>query len=463
VRSTARHPLFQVGLSFQNLAQSSLELPGLTVAGLDIDTQLSQFDLHLIATDRYDDNGQPEGIIGVFTYATDLFDKTTVQGFANRFLRLIDAIVADISVAVGDIDLLGPSERTRILSEWNDTAHIADTTATLVSLLDHSVAVAPDSVALVADRPRAELTYGELDARVNRLARHLISLGVGPEARVALAIRRSVDLIVAMYAVAKSGGAYVPVDPDQAAERTAYILETAAPVCVLTNADANFGTGAAPVVCIDELNLAYLSAAPVTDVDRVAPLRPSNTAYVIFTSGSTGRPKGVAVSHAAISNQLQWKTAEFELGPADSLLLKTAATFDLSVWEFWSATVSGARLVIAAPDGHRDPAYLNELIARESVTTLHAVPSMLEALLAHAISEPRTRSHLSDLHRVLAIGEALPGALAQKFVTEHPRTELFNLYGPTEAAVSITSHRVTAADQVSVSIGAPEWNSQVYV
>ncbi|MEW1741420.1 amino acid adenylation domain-containing protein, partial [Nocardia beijingensis] len=201
--------------------------------------------------------------------------------------------------------------------------------------------------------------------------------------------------------------------------------------------------------------LSGVDATPITDVDRVGPLRPENTAYVIFTSGSTGRPKGVAVPHGAIANQLQWKNVEFGLDAADAILLKTAATFDLSVWEFWSAAVCGGRLVIASPDGHRDPGYLNELMAREWVTTLHVVPSMLDALVTAGMPD--------SLWRVLAIGEALPGSVAQRFLREHPRTELFNLYGPTEAAVSITSHRVTLADETSVSIGAPEWNSQVYV
>uniref|UniRef100_UPI0038B3E71C non-ribosomal peptide synthase/polyketide synthase n=1 Tax=Nocardia caishijiensis TaxID=184756 RepID=UPI0038B3E71C len=478
VRSTARHPLFQVGLSFQNLSRATLELPGLTVSGLDVDSNLSQFDLHLIISDVYDETGEPEGISGLLTYATDLFDRATVDGFLRRFERLLEAIVATPRTAVGDIELLAPAERAELLDGRNNTANPVDTEATLVSLLDATVAADPKATALVTDDGN-QLTYAELDARVNRLARHLISLGVGPEARVALAMRRSVDLIVAMYAVAKSGGAYVPVDPDQAAERTDYILTTAAPVCVLT-AD-EFTTDAAPVVRIDELALEQLSAAPVSDAERIEPLRPDNTAYVIFTSGSTGRPKGVAVPHGAIANQLQWKLVEFGLDAADAVLLKTAATFDLSVWEFWSAAVCGGRLVIASPDGHRDPAYLNELMTREWVTTLHVVPSMLDALLAAAPrpagpeavakrdhagpsgSAPFSTGMPDSLWRVLAIGEALPGSLAQRFRTAFPRTELFNLYGPTEAAVSITAHRVSAADQGSVSIGSPEWNSQVYV
>ncbi|MBF6229605.1 amino acid adenylation domain-containing protein, partial [Nocardia abscessus] len=457
-RSTAHHPLFQVGLSFQNIARTALELPGLTVAGVDADLDVSQFDLHLIVGDAYEESGAAAGIGGFFTYATDLFDRATVDGFAARFSRILAAVVADANTTVGDIELLADAERHDVLARWNATDQSVDASATLVSLLDASVAADPRATALVADAfdgERVELTYAELDARVNRLARHLISLGVGPESRVALALRRSVDLVVAMYAVAKSGGAYVPVDPDQAAERTSYILETAAPVCVLTNAEAEFDTDVAPVVRIDELDLSDVAATPVTDADRVASLRPENTAYVIFTSGSTGRPKGVAVPHGAIANQLQWKNVEFGLDAADAILLKTAATFDLSVWEFWSAAVCGGRLVIASPDGHRDPAYLNELMAQEWVTTLHVVPSMLDALLTAGMPD--------SLWRVLAIGEALPGSVAQRFLRENPRTELFNLYGPTEAAVSITSHRVTLADETSVSIGAPEWNSRVYV
>uniref|UniRef100_UPI002454830B amino acid adenylation domain-containing protein n=2 Tax=Nocardia carnea TaxID=37328 RepID=UPI002454830B len=193
------------------------------------------------------------------------------------------------------------------------------------------------------------------------------------------------------------------------------------------------------------------------DADRVSPLRASDTAYVIFTSGSTGRPKGVAVPHAAIVNQLRYITTEFAMGASDAVLLKTAATFDLSVWEFWTAAVCGGRMVIASPDGHRDPSYLNGLMTRAGVTTLTVVPSMLDALLATDV--PMS----SSLRRVLAIGEALPAATAQRMLAEYPGIGLFNLYGPTEAAVSVTTHEVTESDDVSVPIGAPQWNSRVYV
>ncbi|WP_039822230.1 non-ribosomal peptide synthetase, partial [Nocardia testacea] len=372
---------------------------------------------------------------------------------------LLGEIVAAPETVVGELEILAPAERAA-LAERNSTARELEPAETLASLLDATVAATPDAVALVA-ADGAQLTYAELGARVNRLARYLIAQGVGPHDRVGLALPRSVDLVVAMYAVATAGGVYVPVDPDQPAERTGYILDTAAPVCVLTTGDtgigAESGISTTSVVALDAVDTGGFAASPVRDSERIAPLRASNTAYVIFTSGSTGRPKGVAVPHAAIVNQLRYITGEFGLDATDAILLKTAATFDLSVWEFWTAAVCGGRMVIAEVEGHRDPAYLNELMAREQVTTLTVVPSMLDALLD-------TDAGLAEsLRRVLAIGEALPVSTAQKVLTRSPGVGLFNLYGPTEAAVSVTTHAVSTADVVSVPIGVPQWNSRVYV
>ncbi|MFE3319104.1 amino acid adenylation domain-containing protein [Nocardia sp. NPDC059195] len=450
-RSTARHPLFQVGLSFQNVDRAELELPGLRIAPVTAELAVSQFDLHLIVGDGYDADGAPTGIEGFFTYATDLFDAATVTAFADRLTLLLDAVVREPAVVVGDVDLRTAAERAS--ENVSGAADLAVPGGTLAEL---PLVARPETVALVADLPegRLELTYAEFDSRVNRLARHLISIGVGPESLVALALPRSIDLVVAMYAVTRSGGAYVPIDPDQPADRTDYILHTAAPICVLTN---GFRTDAAPVVRVDHPVIASADPSPITDADRRAPLHPENTAYVIFTSGSTGRPKGVAVPHAAVINQLQWLRGEFGTTAADVFLLKTPATFDLSVWEFWSAAVCGGRLVIAAPDGHRDPAYLDALITDAGVTTLTAVPSLLDALSGY------WESHGSPLTRILAIGESLPAALAQRLLKALPGTRIDNLYGPTEAAVSITDHRVTTADVLTVPIGAPEWNSRVYV
>ncbi|MGN0125133.1 MAG: non-ribosomal peptide synthase/polyketide synthase [Rhodococcus sp. (in: high G+C Gram-positive bacteria)] len=454
-RSTARHPLFQVGFSFQNQSRSELALPGLDIEPVDLEGGTAQFDMHLIVADSYGDDGAPQGIDAILTYATDLFDRETAEAVAARFEQLLEALVESPALPVGDHALLLPQERDAVLGAWNDTAHGTDTGATLVGLFDEQVAAHRDDVALVYEGRR--WTYGEFDSSVNRLARHLLGLGVGPEDRVALAIRRSPELLVGMYAIAKTGAAYVPVDPDQPAERNTYILDTAAPVAIVTTSGDRVEHGTAPVVELDGLDLAGLSDDPITDDDRSAPLRPDNTAYVIFTSGSTGRPKGVAVSHAAIVNQLLWKREYFGIGSDDAVLLKTVATFDLSVWEFWSALTSGARLVIATADGHRDPDHLLALLRDEQVTTLHTVPSMLSMLMTVAAGPVAP-----SLRRILAIGEALPAAVAQQFRADNTAT-LYNLYGPTEAAVSVTVHEVDDADRTVVPIGVPEWNTAVYV
>ncbi|MGW0042828.1 non-ribosomal peptide synthase/polyketide synthase [Rhodococcus sp. NPDC003348] len=455
-RSTARHPLFQVGFSFQNLAKTSLELPGLAVSALEVDNGITQFDLQLFLVERFDADGAPDGVEAMFHFATDLFDQSTVERFADRFVRIVEAAVANPDVVVGDIDLLDSVERDRLMVDWNETrADVAD--RTLADLFRAQASATPNAPALWFEG--TELSYREFDTRVNRLARALIERGVGPESLVALAMRRSIDLVVGMYAVVQAGGAYVPIDPDQPAERTGHILDTAAPVCVLSTARDGFdGAGNRSVLLLDSDDLTGFATGPVQDSERVRPLRPENPAYVIFTSGSTGRPKGVAVSHAAIVNQLEWKTAAFGLDGSDSALLKTAATFDLSVWEFWSPLVSGGRMVIARPGGQQDPEYLLDLLRAQRVTTLHAVPSTVGMLSATASGAALS----SSLRRVLAIGEALPAASAQDFRAVNCG-RLFNLYGPTEAAVSVTAHEVTDADVVSVPIGVPEWNTRVHV
>nr|WP_231390333.1 non-ribosomal peptide synthetase [Nocardia sp. CNY236] len=466
VRSTARNPLFQVGLSFQNLAETSFELPGLSVSAVDFDSQLAKTDLHITLYDRYTPDGAPAEIIAEFGYATDLFDASTVQGFVDRFERVLDAVVADPAVVVGDIDLLTVEETRRVVHTWNGAGSDLDVAAsesvTLASLMDAAVVGGAGDVAVVVDEVsgRFEVTYAQLDARVNRLARYLIGRGVGPEDRVVLAMRRSLDLVVAMYAVVKAGGVYVPVDPEQPAERVGYILASSGAVCVLSTRREDFHPVSADgavidVVWLDEVEVSGFADTPVTDGERVAPVRAANTAYVIFTSGSTGRPKGVAITHGAIVNQLLWKRAEFGMDAADAVLVKTTATFDLSVWEYWSALACGGRMVLATPQGHRDLQYVMELITREWVTTLHLVPSMLEALTTLGLPE--------SVWRILAIGEALPARLAQRVRHNRPRTELFNLYGPTEAAVSITHHRVSDTDRLVVPIGVSVAGSHTLV
>ncbi|WP_327112456.1 amino acid adenylation domain-containing protein [Nocardia sp. NBC_01730] len=465
-RSAGRHPLFQVMLTFQNLARTELELPGLSVSGVDPAVPLAKFDLQLTLVENIDRRGEAHGISAAFTYATDLFDQATVHDFADRFGRILAAVASNSEVTVGDIDLLVPEERARVLVEWNDTARSLPV-GTLVSLFDAQVAVSPDAVALVFEDER--LTYRALQERVNRVARHLIGVGVGPGAVVALAIRRSTELVVAMYAVVQAGAAYVPLDPDQPAERINYIVETARPRMVLHRSVDEFGFDPLPgvaVLSVEDIEaapgFATGSGAPITDSERTRPLLPEHTAYVIFTSGSTGRPKGVAVSHAAIVNRLLWMQHEYPIGPQDAVLQKTPATFDVSVWEFFWPLQTGARLVVARPDGHRDPVYLLRVIAEQRITTAHFVPSMLSVFVSTLGNEKGVGVPAPGLRQVFASGEALPAVTAQR-LRELTGARLHNLYGPTEAAVDVTFHEVTEADTASVPIGAGVFNTRVFV
>ncbi|MFQ6329772.1 non-ribosomal peptide synthase/polyketide synthase [Nocardia sp. CWNU-33] len=460
-RSTARHPLFQVGYSFQNHDRGSLRLPGLEVREVEFDSNVAQFDLHLFAVDSYAADGAPDGIDLAIGYATDLFETTSAQRFAAALHRVLESVATRPDILVGDLDLLGEVDRAQLLDEWNRTAHHVEP-VTLADLIDAQAAATPHAVALIdaTVAPETTLTYAEFDARVNRLARRLIAEGVGPESTVVLAMRRSVNLIAAMYAVVRAGGAYVPIDPDQPADRIAHIIDIAAPACILTtSADGMPIETRAAALEVDRIELAGFAATPIQNTDRIRPLRQAHSAYVIFTSGSTGLPKGVTVAHSAIVNQLAWLRDSFALGPQDCVLLKTPATFDLSVWEFWSPLVTGGRLVVTTAGTERDPDRVRALIERHGVTVLHAVPSLVGMLLAAAPDAPMPLS----LRQVLAIGETLPPATAVEFRRRAARTRLFNLYGPTEAAVSITAFEVRADPSQVVPIGAPAWNSRVYV
>ncbi|WP_280210708.1 amino acid adenylation domain-containing protein, partial [Nocardia cyriacigeorgica] len=329
---------------------------------------------------------------------------------------------------------------------------------TLISLFEEQVRRTPDAVAL--EFAGATLTYAEFSARVDALARRLRDLGVGPDVLVGLALRRSLELLVGMYATVKAGGGYVPIDPDHPADRIAYVLDVARPAVVLTTAaDRSAFETTVPTLCVEgggagdrpgagfEVNstVDQAVAAPDTCWPTVSP---DNIAYVIFTSGSTGRPKGVAVSHRAIVANLRWRQRLYRLGADDVVLQKTPFTFDVSVWEFFWPLQVGARLVIARPEGHRDPAYLARTIRESGVTVAHFVPSMLSVFVA----EPDVAESVDSLRLVFASGEALPAATAAAF-REISGATLHNLYGPTEAAVDVTAHEVTGADRDSVPIG----------
>ncbi|MFJ1754892.1 amino acid adenylation domain-containing protein [Kitasatospora sp. NPDC088134] len=354
----------------------------------------------------------------------------------------LDNLVTALETAPGTrldtVEVLDENLRGRLLTRWNETAR-AVPGGTLPELFAAQVARTPDAVAVVFEG--TGLTFREVDARANRLARLLVDRGVGPESVVPVLMERSAELVVALLAVGKAGGAYLPVDPELPAERVEYLL----------------GEAASPVVVTRELVDASEQWPSEALPDHG--LAPQHPAYVIFTSGSTGRPKGVVVPHEGIVNRLAWMQAEYGLTSADRVLQKTPFGFDVSVWEFFWPLLEGAALVVARPGGHRDPAYLAELIRRERVTVTHFVPSMLQAFMGEV-----TASECTGLRAVLCSGEALPADLRDRFARVLPGVALHNLYGPTEASVDVTSW-ACAEDPASsvVPIGRPVWNTRVYV
>ncbi len=367
-------------------------------------------------------------------YQQDVLDHDAAADIADRFVRVLRQVVADPSVPVGAIEVLAEDERDWLVRRVNDTAHPM-AAGTLPETFEAQVERTPDAVAVTADDET--LTYGEFNRRANQLAHWLVEQGAGPEQLVAVRIPRSVDLLVAIYAVVKAGAAYVPVDIDLPEERVQHVLN-----------------GAKPLLMLDEA-LPDVSGYSETNPERV--LSPDNAAYVIFTSGSTGGPKGVQVSHRSIMNRIRWGLEHFDVTVEDRMLVSTSASFDVSVPELFAPLQVGAAVVVARPDGRRDPAYLGELIRRERVTGADFVPSLLEAFVAEPSAQECT-----SLRWIEVAGEVFPATLANKVSNLLPDCGVHNLYGPTEASVEVTGwQHVPGADRVP--IGAPIWNAQVYV
>ncbi|MFD3938771.1 amino acid adenylation domain-containing protein [Streptomyces sp. NPDC058611] len=396
----------------------------------------------------YTDGRADSDLFVRFDAPRSLYDARDVAGLASRFTAFVRAAMAEPGTPVAALGLLGAGERRALLAGCaGPAAAPADTT--LAELLERQADATPDAIAVRYED--TSLTYRELAERSERLARVLAEGGAGPERFVAVAIPRSPELVVALVAVLRAGAAYVPVDPDYPRDHVEFMLSDAAPAMLVTvkgTADLLPRTGI-PVITVDE-------TPPADGPDPVVARSVGHPAYMIYTSGSTGWPKGVVVTHGAIVNRLLWMQDRYRLDASDRVLQKTSASFDVSVWEFFWPLITGATLVVARPDGHRDPAYLAELVRRSGVTTLHFVPSMLAEFTAEAAAAGCT-----GLRRVICSGEALPAELAAEFhrVVGAP---LHNLYGPTEAAVDVTAWQYRPGAP-TVPIGTPIRNTALYV
>ncbi|HEV1995803.1 MAG TPA: amino acid adenylation domain-containing protein [Candidatus Acidoferrum sp.] len=443
----SRNPIFQITLSQQ--PQVSRPPAGWDLIIEEISNGGSKMDLLVVLDDRQDT------IFVTITYNLDLFDSSTIAGMMGHLQTLLGAAAVEPGKPIDELPILTPAEREQILIAWNDTAADYPTNRCLHELIEAQAGKTPDATAVIFEQQK--VSYRELNARANRLAHHLEKVGVGPEVLVGVCMERSVDLVVALLGVLKAGGAYVPLDPEYPKDRLRMMLDDSRPPLLLTQQHLldRLPAISAQIICLDA---DWHRIAGESDANPAVGTNPENLAYAIYTSGSTGQPKGVLNTHAGIVNRLLWMQDAYRLTPSDRVLQKTPSSFDVSVWEFFWPLMTGACLVVARPDGHRDAGYLIDLIRRERITTLHFVPSMLQVFL-----EVEGVESCDSLKRVICSGEALPLKVQERFFARS-KAELHNLYGPTEAAVDVTSWQCRPDSSLfTVPIGRPIANVRIYL
>ncbi len=429
-RVPGRNPLFNLFIGYHLRDGSDTDMFGMPTLWREPAVTAAMFDLGFTLIDQ-----RADGTAAVMAeYAADLFDESTVHSLTQRLIRIFECAATDPGMRIGAIDLLESGEAAALLEGCNRTDREVEPIS-LGALVSRQAQRTPDAVAVVFEGHR--LSYGELDDWSARLAAQLLESGTHPGGIVGVSLPRSVELIVALLAVTKTGAAYLPLDPEYPSDRLSYMIADAKPVTVLDD----------PAVVRMARDRPSPARQPVVDARA--------SAYVLYTSGSTGRPKGVTVPHAGIVNRIGWLQHSYPLDTDDRMLVKTPISFDTSVWEvFWPLSV-GATLVVARPGGHREPGYLAETIVAENITAIDFVPSMLEVFL----DEPRS-AQCTSLTRVTVGGEALPNELAARFTERFVGVPLHNLYGPTEAAVDVLGW---TADGGPVALGVPGWNVRVYV
>ncbi|WP_156496965.1 non-ribosomal peptide synthetase, partial [Alcanivorax sp. HI0083] len=454
-RSLDRHPLFQVAFNHQRLSQTfAPQWPEAVITPFDPGAAGAQFEL---ALDILEDDEQLQGFIG---YATALFKPETIERLRDHFSILLGALLDDPQQRLSDASLLTANEVAasqdfnRTEKDWGDFTAVP-------KRLSQQAARTPDAIAL--SMGEQQLSYAQLERKVNQLANRLRRAGVKEDVRVAIGLPRSLELVIGILAITRAGGAYVPLDPGYPQDRLAYILEASSPALLLTHSELlESWPQVVPMWCLDELDV---SDQPVTP--PAVQWHPDQAIYVIYTSGSTGKPKGVLNTQAALENRLLWMQNEYPLQAADCVLQKTPFSFDVSVWEFFWPLMVGARLAVAPPQAHADPQWLQQIMAEEDVTTLHFVPSMLKAFV-----DATGLQHLPQLKRLICSGEALDMELQKDVFASRNDVELHNLYGPTEAAIDVSFWQCRSLEREekekpegghTVPIGVPISNIQLHV
>ena len=451
-RSLSHHPLFQVALAVQNAPDPIWALPGLLVQPEPVETGTAKFDLSFGLTERQDSWGEPEGMDGLLEYDSDLFERRTAESLTRHLIRLLEGALAAPEEPFGTLDLLDSEERHLVLDRWNDTAGpCAAAYGTIQQRFANAVVQHPHTVAL---RHAGEtLTYAELNRRANQVAHRLISLGVQPQANVAMAMERSVDLVVATLGILKAGGAYVPLHVSHPKARQQQIMNETHARLLITDRTSEATAVDGPVRLIIDAD-PQLAAANDRDPDILC--HPDDLAYVMYTSGSTGRPKGIGVGHRNVLGLAFdgcWRP-----GDHDCVLLHSPHAFDASIYELWVPLLRGGTIIVAPP-GPLDHTTLERLVDEEGLTAAFITTSLFTVF---AEEKP---SCFAQLRAVMTGGDAASPAAFRQVMRHCPDTLLINAYGPTEATMFATSHAPIPQEawERGVSIGKPRDNTRVYV
>ncbi|WP_122857154.1 non-ribosomal peptide synthetase, partial [Pseudomonas viridiflava] len=450
-RSLAHSPLFQASLAWDGSQGLGLQLGDLHLQPLSDQPTFAKFDLTLSMGET------DEGFGGVVDYATALFDESTVVRYVGYLEQLLWTMVGNAHAVPARAGLLGPQERRRLLVEFNASEQDFQLDQPLQALFEAQVARTPDAVAL--ESAGVCLSYRQLNEAANRLAHHLIGQGVQTESRVAVCLQRGPQLVVGLLAVLKAGGAYVPLDPGYPMDRLAYMLGDSEAVALLVDGttQARFADRPLPQVNLDSCT--WNAQSPENPV--VQGLGAGHLAYVIYTSGSTGAPKGVMVEHRGLCNLVQWSSQLCPPVPNGALLHKTPVSFDASVWELFWPLCAGMRLVLARPDGQRDPAYLVQEIQDRQVGVVQFVPALLQQFVD--LDESARCVSLTD---IVCGGGELTAAMAAQVRLRLPQVRLHNVYGPTEATVDCSVWTLEPHDpapESALPIGRAISNTRLYV
>ncbi|WP_328318524.1 non-ribosomal peptide synthetase [Streptomyces sp. NBC_00388] len=452
-RSLAYHPLFQTMLTFQGGERAEFALPGLDAELGTVDRRAAKTDLSFLFQETADGE-----LAGTLEYATDLFEAEGARALAAMLVRLLESAVADPARSIAELDILAADDRERLLHAWNDTGHpVPD--ATLPALFEAQVRRTPDAIAVEHDG--STLTYGQLNARANRIARRLVALGVGPERYAAVALDRSADLVAVLLAVGKAGGAYLPLDLSYPAERIAFMLEDVTPVIVVTTAALSGRLpDSVPHLELDAPETAGAltgsggcADTDLTDADRLAPLLTAHPVFSIFTSGSTGRPKGVVVEHRSLNLYLAWTRQAYDQ-VAGRALVHSPVSFDLTVTGLFAPLTSGGSIQLVELDG----------TAPAGAVTRQ--PSFVKATPSHLPLLTGLPDTFSPSGQLVLGGESLMGEVLQEWRDRHPGATVINEYGPTETTVGCTEYRIAPGETVPtgvITIGTPIWNTRMYV